>query len=86
MAIRSAAARLRAALARGREPVAGERDELIHTRRILDAIEEYVYVGEILPGDGYRVLFQGPCRAVQLPTTVANLPTCTLIRPSLQGV
>ena len=63
MAIRSAAARLRAALARGREPVAGERDELIHTRRILDAIEEYVYVGEILPGDGYRVLFQGPCRA-----------------------
>jgi hypothetical protein len=63
MAIRSAAARLRAALSRGREPVADERDELIHTRRILDAIEEYVYVGEILPGDGYRVLFQGPCRA-----------------------
>jgi diguanylate cyclase (GGDEF)-like protein/putative nucleotidyltransferase with HDIG domain len=63
MAIRSAAARLRAALVRGREPVAAERDELIHTRRILDAIEEYVYVGEILPGDGYRVLFQGPCRA-----------------------
>jgi diguanylate cyclase (GGDEF)-like protein len=63
MAIRSAAARVRAALARGPGPVPGERDELIHTRRILDAIEEYVYVGEILPGNGYRVLFQGPCRA-----------------------
>ncbi|MEA2279536.1 MAG: hypothetical protein QOK21_143 [Solirubrobacteraceae bacterium] len=63
MAIRSAAARLRAALARGHEPLPAEPDELIHTRRILDAIEEYVYVGEILPGDGYRVLFQGPCRA-----------------------
>jgi diguanylate cyclase (GGDEF)-like protein len=63
MALRSAAARLRAALARGRDPVAADRDELIHTRRILDAIEEYVYVGEILPGNGYRVLFQGPCRA-----------------------
>ena len=48
MAIRSAAARLRARRsARGREPVAGERDETDPTRRILDAIEEYVYVGEI---------------------------------------
>jgi diguanylate cyclase (GGDEF)-like protein/PAS domain S-box-containing protein len=30
--------------------------------RILGAIEEYVYTGEFLPGDEYRVLFAGPCR------------------------
>ena len=30
--------------------------------RILGAIEEYVYVGEFLPDDSYRVLFAGPCR------------------------
>ena len=30
--------------------------------RILGAIEEYVYTGEFLPGDAYRVLFAGPCR------------------------
>ena len=31
--------------------------------RILHAIDEYVYVGELLPDDGYQLLFQGPCRA-----------------------
>ena len=30
--------------------------------RILGAIEEYVYTGEFLPGDAYRLLFAGPCR------------------------
>ena len=30
--------------------------------RILDAIEEYVYTGEFLPGDRYQVVFAGPCR------------------------
>jgi diguanylate cyclase (GGDEF)-like protein/PAS domain S-box-containing protein len=30
--------------------------------RILGAIEEYVYVGEFLADDSYRVLFAGPCR------------------------
>jgi diguanylate cyclase (GGDEF)-like protein/PAS domain S-box-containing protein len=30
--------------------------------RILGAIEEYVYTGEFLPDDSYRVLFAGPCR------------------------
>ncbi len=30
--------------------------------RILGAIEEYVYVGEFLSDDSYRVLFVGPCR------------------------
>jgi diguanylate cyclase (GGDEF)-like protein len=30
--------------------------------RILGAIEEYVYVGEFLPDDSYRLLFTGPCR------------------------
>ncbi len=30
--------------------------------RILGAIEEYVYTGEFLPDDSYRVLFVGPCR------------------------
>jgi diguanylate cyclase (GGDEF)-like protein/putative nucleotidyltransferase with HDIG domain len=38
------------------------RDELAMTRRILDAIEEYVYVGELLRDDGYALLYQGPCR------------------------
>jgi diguanylate cyclase (GGDEF)-like protein len=31
-------------------------------KRILGAIEEYVYVGEFLPDDSYRVVFAGPCR------------------------
>jgi diguanylate cyclase (GGDEF)-like protein len=31
-------------------------------RRVLDAIEEYVYVGEFLPDDSYRLVFAGPCR------------------------
>ena len=30
--------------------------------RILGAIEEYVYTGEFLPDDSYRVVFAGPCR------------------------
>jgi diguanylate cyclase (GGDEF)-like protein len=30
--------------------------------RILGAIEEYVYTGEFLPEDSYRLLFAGPCR------------------------
>ena len=30
--------------------------------RILGAIEEYVYTVEFLPGDGYEVVFAGPCR------------------------
>jgi diguanylate cyclase (GGDEF)-like protein len=30
--------------------------------RILGAIEEYVYTGEFLPDNAYRVLFAGPCR------------------------
>lgn len=30
--------------------------------RILGAIEEYVYTGEFLPDDSYRVIFAGPCR------------------------
>ncbi len=30
--------------------------------RILGAIEEYVYTGEFLPDDAYRLLFAGPCR------------------------
>ncbi|MDP9345004.1 MAG: diguanylate cyclase [Actinomycetota bacterium] len=40
--------------------------------RILGAIDEYVYVGEILPGDGYRLIFQGPCRAQFLGLTVED--------------
>jgi diguanylate cyclase (GGDEF)-like protein/PAS domain S-box-containing protein len=31
-------------------------------QRVLGAIEEYVYVGEFLPDDCYRVVFAGPCR------------------------
>jgi diguanylate cyclase (GGDEF)-like protein len=38
--------------------------------RILGAIEEYVYTGEFLPGDGYRVVFAGPCREQFLGCTV----------------
>ncbi|MEP6954871.1 MAG: diguanylate cyclase [Solirubrobacteraceae bacterium] len=38
--------------------------------RILGAIDEYVYVGEILPNDGYRLIFQGPCREQFLGLTV----------------
>ena len=34
--------------------------------RVLDAIEEYIYVGELLPDDGYLLLYQGPCRATFL--------------------
>jgi diguanylate cyclase (GGDEF)-like protein len=30
--------------------------------RILGAIEEYIYTGEFLEDDSYRVLFAGPCR------------------------
>lgn len=45
-----------------------ERDELglaeAHNtlKRVLGAIEEYVYVGEFLPDDSYRLVFAGPCR------------------------
>jgi diguanylate cyclase (GGDEF)-like protein len=38
--------------------------EMVH--RVLDAIEEYIYVGELLPDDGYELLYQGPCRATFL--------------------
>jgi two-component system cell cycle response regulator len=31
-------------------------------KRVLGAIEEYVYVGEFLPDDSYRLVFAGPCR------------------------
>lgn len=31
-------------------------------KRVLGAIEEYVYVGEFLSDDSYRVVFAGPCR------------------------
>jgi diguanylate cyclase (GGDEF)-like protein/PAS domain S-box-containing protein len=31
-------------------------------KRVLGAIEEYVYVGEFLPDDSYRIVFAGPCR------------------------
>ncbi|MEA2311714.1 MAG: hypothetical protein QOE28_1682, partial [Solirubrobacteraceae bacterium] len=34
--------------------------------KILASIEEYVYVGQILPDDGYELLYQGPCRSVFL--------------------
>src|SRR5450755_597254 len=45
-----------------------ERDEMglaqAHNtlKRVLGAIEEYVYVGEFLPDDSYRIVFAGPCR------------------------
>lgn len=31
-------------------------------KRVLGAIEEYVYVGEFLPDNSYRLVFAGPCR------------------------
>jgi diguanylate cyclase (GGDEF)-like protein len=40
--------------------------------RILGAIEEYVYTGEFLPGDDYRVLFAGPCRERVLGMSVED--------------
>jgi hypothetical protein len=43
--------------------------------RILGAIEEYVYTGEFLPNDGYRVVFAGPCREQFLGTTVEQART-----------
>ncbi|MEO8966329.1 MAG: sensor domain-containing diguanylate cyclase [Solirubrobacteraceae bacterium] len=43
--------------------------------RILGAIEEYVYVGEFLPDDSYRVLFVGPCRERFLGMTVEQART-----------
>ncbi len=43
--------------------------------RILGAIEEYVYVGEFLPDDSYRVLFVGPCRERFLGMTAEQART-----------
>jgi diguanylate cyclase (GGDEF)-like protein len=43
--------------------------------RILGAIEEYVYTGEFLPGDGYRVVFAGPCRETFLGISVEEART-----------
>jgi diguanylate cyclase (GGDEF)-like protein/PAS domain S-box-containing protein len=43
--------------------------------RILGAIEEYVYTGEFLPDDGYRVVFAGPCREQFLGITVEQART-----------
>jgi diguanylate cyclase (GGDEF)-like protein/PAS domain S-box-containing protein len=43
--------------------------------RILGAIEEYVYTGEFLPDDGYRVVFAGPCRETFLGITVEEART-----------
>jgi diguanylate cyclase (GGDEF)-like protein len=43
--------------------------------RILGAIEEYVYTGEFLPDDGYRVVFAGPCREQFLGVTVEQART-----------
>ncbi|MGO9753838.1 MAG: diguanylate cyclase [Solirubrobacteraceae bacterium] len=39
-------------------------------KRILGAIEEYVYTGEFLPDDSYRVVFAGPCRERFLGMTI----------------
>jgi diguanylate cyclase (GGDEF)-like protein/PAS domain S-box-containing protein len=38
------------------------RDAHATLTRILGAIEEYVYTGEFLPDDRYRIVFAGPCR------------------------
>jgi diguanylate cyclase (GGDEF)-like protein len=38
------------------------RDAHATVTRILGAIEEYVYTGEILSGGGYQLVFAGPCR------------------------
>ena len=43
--------------------------------RILGAIEEYVYTGEFLPGDAYRVLFAGPCRERFLGMSIEDART-----------
>jgi len=43
--------------------------------RILGAIEEYVYTGEFLPDDAYRVVFAGPCREQFLGITVEQART-----------
>jgi diguanylate cyclase (GGDEF)-like protein len=43
--------------------------------RILGAIEEYVYTGEFLPDDGYRVVFAGPCRETFLGITIEEART-----------
>src|SRR3954469_21131412 len=43
--------------------------------RILGAIEEYVYTGEFLPGDEYRVRFAGPCRERFLGMSVEQART-----------
>ena len=43
--------------------------------RILGAIEEYVYTGEFLPDDSYRVLFAGPCRERFLGMSVEDART-----------
>src|SRR3954469_12573201 len=43
--------------------------------RILGAIEEYVYTGEFLPDDGYRLVFAGPCRETFLGITVEEART-----------
>src|SRR6187431_317773 len=43
--------------------------------RILGAIEEYVYTGEFLPDDAYRVVFAGPCRETFLGITVEQART-----------
>jgi diguanylate cyclase (GGDEF)-like protein len=51
---------------RARSPSEPDETELAQAhrtlKRVLDAIEEYVYVGEFLPDDSYRVVFAGPCR------------------------
>jgi diguanylate cyclase (GGDEF)-like protein len=43
--------------------------------RILGAIEEYVYTGEFLPDDGYRLVFAGPCRETFLGITIEEART-----------
>lgn len=43
--------------------------------RILGAIEEYVYTGEFLDDDGYRVVFAGPCRERFLGMSVLDART-----------
>src|SRR3954469_21019618 len=43
--------------------------------RILGAIEEYVYTGEFLEDDSYRVLFAGPCRERFLGMSVESART-----------
>jgi diguanylate cyclase (GGDEF)-like protein/PAS domain S-box-containing protein len=43
--------------------------------RILGAIEEYVYTGEMLPDGGYRLIFAGPCREQFLGLSVEEART-----------